>query len=209
MLTPDENKAVGKSGQRGRKTESPGGKVQSRNRKSGQQRSSKSDRPQDAEAQISAPVAPTDSIPGGSGSADIPPIGTAAADIPTVDTGSADNAPLDVAPADVPPTSPTAAPVAAESVAVSFQTIASAYGDYTNKSLEQTRSFFENLAGVRSLDKAFVLQADFARQAYETFVAESEKIRGLHRELARQRLRSLEGFMASMTENALLMGRRN
>jgi hypothetical protein len=78
---------------------------------------------------------------------------------------------------------------------VSVQTIANAYGCYAAKSLEQTGSFFGQLAGVRSFNKAFQLQTEFARQAYETFVAESQKIRQLHGELAKQRLSSLESLV--------------
>jgi len=68
-------------------------------------------------------------------------------------------------------------------------------------SLEQTRSYFEKLAGVRSLGGAFEVQAEFARQACETFIAESQRIRELHGELTRQRLKRLEGFMEKMTQN--------
>jgi hypothetical protein len=78
---------------------------------------------------------------------------------------------------------------------VSVSTITDAYGSYTKKSLEQTSSFFEQLAGTRSLNRAFELQTDFARQTFETFVAESRKLRELHRELAKQRLNSFEGFV--------------
>jgi hypothetical protein len=78
---------------------------------------------------------------------------------------------------------------------ISVQTIASAYGCYAAKSLEQTGSFFEQLVGVRSFNKAFELQTAFAKQAYETFVAESQKIRELHSEMAKQRLSNLEGLM--------------
>lgn len=93
-----------------------------------------------------------------------------------------------------PDSSPASA--AADSVPVSMQTIANAYGDFTMKSLEETRSFVERLTGVRSLDKAMEVQTEFARQACQTFVAESEKIRGLHRELARQIFKPLESIMA-------------
>ena len=53
-----------------------------------------------------------------------------------------------------------------------IQAIASAYGDYTKKSFEDTKSFVEKLSGVKSLDKAIELQTEFAKSAYETFVAE-------------------------------------
>ena len=79
---------------------------------------------------------------------------------------------------------------------VSFQTIANAYGDYTRKSLEETRCFVEKLGGVRSLDKVMEVQTDFAMQAYDTFVAESQRIRTLHRELARQTLKPLEDLLS-------------
>ena len=52
------------------------------------------------------------------------------------------------------------------------QAIASAYGDYAKKSFEDTKSFVEKLSGVKSLDKALEAQTEFARSAYETFVAE-------------------------------------
>jgi hypothetical protein len=83
--------------------------------------------------------------------------------------------------------------------AVSVQALTNAYGDYSWKSLDQARTFFEQLAGVRSLDKAFQLQSDFAREAYDTFVAESRRIRELHGTLAKQRLGHLEEFVARMT----------
>jgi Phasin protein len=95
-----------------------------------------------------------------------------------------------------------AAPVAsaeiapsAETAPVSYQTIANAYGDLTRRSLDQTTSFFEKFWGVRSLDKVFELQSEFAKQAYDNFVAESQRIRDLHRELAKQRLERWEGFV--------------
>jgi hypothetical protein len=100
-------------------------------------------------------------------------------------------------------TSTDAAPigtaVSAGTVPVSLQTIANAYGDYTRKSFEQTKSFFDKLTGVRSLDKAVEVQTEFAKQAYETFFAESRRIRELHNELAMQPLKRLEGFVARVT----------
>ena len=59
-----------------------------------------------------------------------------------------------------------------------LQAIATAYGDYTKKSFEDTKSFVEKLSGVKSLDKAIEVQTEFAKSAYETFVAESQKIAG-------------------------------
>jgi hypothetical protein len=105
---------------------------------------------------------------------------------------AAPDAAAPAAPTQTAPSKPT------EATPVSLQTITNAYGDFTRKSIEQTGSFFEQLAGVRSLNKAFELQGAFAQQTYETFVSESRKIRELHSELTMQQLRNLEGLVARM-----------
>jgi hypothetical protein len=78
---------------------------------------------------------------------------------------------------------------------IDFQTIATAYGDYTKKSFAETKAYVEKLAGVRSLDKIVEIQTEFARQAYETFVTESKRIRELYSGLAKQNLKPFEGFV--------------
>ena len=95
-----------------------------------------------------------------------------------------------------PATAPYAAPSPIADAPVSLQTIAEAYGEFTRKSLEQTKCFLDKLTAVRSLDQAVEIQTEFARNACETFVAEAQKITDLHRELARQRFGQLGGFMS-------------
>jgi hypothetical protein len=80
-----------------------------------------------------------------------------------------------------------------------FQAIATAYGDYTKKSLEDTRAFVEKLSGVRSLDKAIEVQTEFAKRTYETFVTESQKIGALYGDLAKQSYKPFGGLVAKMT----------
>jgi hypothetical protein len=82
---------------------------------------------------------------------------------------------------------------------VGFQAIATAYGDYTKKSFEDTRSFVEKLSGVKSLDKAIEVQTEFARLAFGTFMAESQKIGALYGELAKQAYKPFGGLAATMT----------
>ena len=79
-----------------------------------------------------------------------------------------------------------------------FQAIATAYGDYTKKSFEDTKSFVEKLSAVRSLDKAIEVQTEFAKTAYETFVSESQKIGALYGDLAKQSYKPFGGFVAKM-----------
>jgi phasin family protein len=83
-----------------------------------------------------------------------------------------------------------------------LQAIAAAYGDYTKKSFEDTRSFVEKLSGVKSLDKVIEAQTEFAKSAYENFIAESQKIAGLYTDLAKQTFKPLEGMVAKFTPAA-------
>jgi hypothetical protein len=80
-----------------------------------------------------------------------------------------------------------------------FLAIATAYGDYTKKSFEDTKLFVEKLSGVKSLDKAIEVQTEFAKTAYDTFVAESQKIGLLYSDLARQSCKPFGDLVAKMT----------
>ena len=191
MSTTHQNKPGGKPGQRSRKADQ-------RSPKPDQQQSPKLDQP-DAKEQNDAMVASTDATVASTDatvpSTDASTNGAAAlADAPSISA---------VAPADVPSIGAVALADApsigafapADNFPISMQTIANAYGDYTKKSLQDTRSFVEKLMGVRSLDKAIEVQTEFARQTYETFVAESQKICELYSELAKQIFKPMEGFV--------------
>lgn len=88
----------------------------------------------------------------------------------------------------------------AEPAPVSLQTIANAYRDYTRKSFEDFGSFVEQLSGARSLDKAMSVHTEFVKRAYETSVAESQRICELHSKLARQTLEPLQGLVGKARE---------
>ena len=184
MLSAGGNKPTGKSGRRKRKgPQSPKAEQQT---KAGQQPDHAPVQVQDAREEISVVVA-REEISAPVASSDSSPPDTSAAETSAIEASAAE-------------TSATVPVVSADTTAVSPQTIANAYGDYASKSLEQTWSYFEKLAAVRSPDKALEVQTEFAKQAYETFIAESQKILELQSELARQRAVFLEGFMARMTQ---------
>ena len=118
---------------------------------------------------------------------------------PTAAPSPAEPAPVEAAPAEAASIQPAAVEsVRVDSVAepapVSLQTIANAYRDYTRKSIEEFGSFVEQLSGVRSIDKAMTVQSEFVKRAYETSVAESQKICELHNRLARQTLDPFKGL---------------
>jgi len=79
------------------------------------------------------------------------------------------------------------------------QAIATAYGDYAKKSFEDTKSYVEKLSGVKSLDKVLEVQTEFVRSAYETFVAESQKIASLYSDCAKQTFQPYQGLVSKFT----------
>jgi phasin family protein len=90
----------------------------------------------------------------------------------------------------------------ATTVQTGLQAIASAYGEYTKKSFEDTKSLVEKLSGVKSLDKALEVQTEYAKSAYESFVTESQKIAGMYSDLAKQSFKPLEGLVAKFAPAA-------
>jgi hypothetical protein len=187
MLSADENenRPIGKVDKRKPKADQPGKKSEPRKRKEAKSPASKPDQLLDALQRASTHVEESVSEP--TPEEISAPVFSA--------ESSAQETPL-------PEMSPIAATEAAKTAPVSLQTIANAYGDYSKKSFEQTSAFVAKLAGAGSLGKAFELQTAFAREAYETFVAESCRIRELHDELAKQRLARLEGLVSKMTQGA-------
>src|SRR6478609_8987723 len=75
-----------------------------------------------------------------------------------------------------------------------FHAIATAYSDYTKKSFEDARTFVEKLSGAKSVEKAIEIQTEFAKSAFETFMAESLKIGALYRDLATQSYKPFGGL---------------
>lgn len=73
-----------------------------------------------------------------------------------------------------------------------FQQIASETGEFTKRSYEHSASMFEQLAQVRTLDKAVELQSEFARTAYENWVSQANKIASLYSEIARDAYKPFE-----------------
>ena len=185
MSTTNENKPVGKSGKRGKK---------------GEQRRQKPDSlksPAPVQMQSPEPDHQLHLQPDQAESAkpELPPAVTEPVEAVVISE-----------PIETVATSPDALPAAAaapaptEPAPVSLQTIANAYRDYTRKSFEEIGTYFEQLTGVRSLDKAMKVQTDFMKRAYETSVAESQRICELHNRLARQTFLPFQGVIGKTRE---------
>jgi phasin family protein len=76
------------------------------------------------------------------------------------------------------------------------QAIAAEVADYSKKSFEEGTAAAEKLFGAKSLDKAIEIQTEFAKSAYEGFVANATKIGELYADLAKESYKPLEAFAA-------------
>ncbi len=80
-----------------------------------------------------------------------------------------------------------------------YQAIAAEVVDYAKKSFEDTSAAFEKLLATKSLDKAFEVQSEFAKAAYETAVARTTKIGELYTVLAKDAYKPVEAAIAKVT----------
>ena len=76
------------------------------------------------------------------------------------------------------------------------QAIAVEMADYSKKSFEDGTAALEKLFGVKSFDKAIEVQTEFAKTAYEGFVAEATKLGELYAGLAKETYKPFETIMA-------------
>ena len=76
------------------------------------------------------------------------------------------------------------------------QTIAVEVADYSKKSFEESTAALEKLFGVKSFDKAIEVQTEYAKTAYEGFVAEATKLGELYADLAKETYKPFETIMA-------------
>ena len=85
---------------------------------------------------------------------------------------------------------------AASTVATGFQTFAGEAADYSKKSYEHGTKAVEQLMAVKSLDKAFEVQADYAKSAYEAFVAQSTKMADMMTSMAKDAYKPFEAAVS-------------
>jgi hypothetical protein len=76
------------------------------------------------------------------------------------------------------------------------QAIAVELADHSKQAFEASTAAAERLMGAKSLDTAFELQSDYAKTAYEAFVARAGKISQLVTETARDSYKPYEAVYA-------------
>jgi hypothetical protein len=82
------------------------------------------------------------------------------------------------------------------------QAIAIEFADYSRKSFEQNTAAVEKLLGVRTLETAIELQTEYAKTAYEGFVAQATKIGALYADIAKETYKPFEGYFTKISPAA-------
>jgi phasin family protein len=83
-----------------------------------------------------------------------------------------------------------------------MQAIATEVADFQKKSFEEGTAALEKLLGAKSLDKAFEVQTEFYKSAYEGFVSKATKIGELYADIAKESYKPIEGAVAKATAAA-------
>jgi hypothetical protein len=83
-----------------------------------------------------------------------------------------------------------------------MQAIATEVADFQKKSFEDGSAALEKLLGSKTLDKAFEVQTEFYKSAYEGFVSKATKIGELYADIAKESYKPIEGAVAKATAAA-------
>jgi hypothetical protein len=73
-----------------------------------------------------------------------------------------------------------------------FQAIAATVADYSKKSFEDGTRAFEQLVGVKSVEQAWEIQSQYAKKAFDAYVAHASKLSEMYVDLARNAYRPVE-----------------
>ena len=80
-----------------------------------------------------------------------------------------------------------------------FQAIAAKITDYSKQAFEDATRAFEQLAGAKSLEHVFEIQSQYAKKAYDSWVAEASKLGEMYVAVARDAYKPVEKVVAKRT----------
>ena len=81
-------------------------------------------------------------------------------------------------------------------VSKGFQAIAATVVDYSKKAFEDSTRTFEQLAGAKSFEQAWEIQSQYAKKAFDAYVAHASKVGEMYVDLARTAYRPVEQVVA-------------
>jgi hypothetical protein len=83
-------------------------------------------------------------------------------------------------------------------VSKGMQAIATEVADYSKKSFEEGSAAAEKLLGAKSFEKAIEIQTDYAKTAYEGFVAGATRIGELCADLTKETYKPFESYLGKV-----------
>jgi phasin family protein len=89
------------------------------------------------------------------------------------------------------------ATAASATITKGVQAIAAETTEYSKKSLETATAAFEKLVSSKSLDSAIQVQTDYAKSAYEAFIAQNKKLGEMYAGLAKEMMKPVEAAVAA------------
>jgi hypothetical protein len=80
-----------------------------------------------------------------------------------------------------------------------FQAIATRVADYSKKAFEDATRAYEQLVGAKSLESVIEIQSQYAKKAYDTWLAEASKIGEMYAAVARDAYKPVEKAVTRKT----------
>jgi phasin family protein len=80
-----------------------------------------------------------------------------------------------------------------------FQAIASRMADYSKTAFEDATRAYERLVGAKSLESVIEIQSQYAKKAYDTWVAEASKLGEMYAAVARDAYKPVEKAVTRKT----------
>ncbi|MEM7192323.1 MAG: phasin family protein [Pseudomonadota bacterium] len=82
-----------------------------------------------------------------------------------------------------------------------FQEIGASFTDYSKQAFADATSTFEKLSGAKSLEHAMEIQTDYAKSAYEKWMAEMTKIGEMYASVAKKAYKPVEKAVSKTTSS--------
>ena len=73
-----------------------------------------------------------------------------------------------------------------------FRAIAATVGDYSKKAFEDGTRAFEQLVAAKSFEQAWEIQSQYAKKAFDAYIAQASKLGEMYVELARNAYQPVE-----------------
>jgi hypothetical protein len=89
---------------------------------------------------------------------------------------------------------------AATTVSEGVKALATEATEFSKKSFEDLTATSEALRGAKTFEAAVKIQQDYAKSAYEAFVAQATKVSEVYTNLAKEAFKPVEGFVAKVQD---------